>query len=81
MELSDIEWGDVVSDADGVLVVEGRVGDDDVVVRRYADPEAPMLQAVRLLAERGERADDVLAFGDDWICFAACDPFDALFDA
>lgn len=79
MDLSDIEWGDVISDAEGVIEVEGRLGDDDVIVRRYADPDAAVLQAVRLLAERGEASDEVLGYGDDWICFAAPDPFDDLF--
>ena len=38
VDLSDVEWGDVLSDADGVLAVEGRVGDADVLVLRFADP-------------------------------------------
>lgn len=77
MQLTDIEWGDVTRDADGVLEVEGRLGDQDVVVRRYRTPESrALIDAVRLLDDRGERPADVLGYGDDWICFAAPDPFD-----
>ena len=70
----------MLSDADGVLEVEGRLGETDVIVRRYRDPDArAVIDAVRLLDERGETAPDVLGYGDDWICFAAPDPFDDLF--
>lgn len=79
MDLDDIEWGDVVGDADGVLEVEGRLGDIDVLVRRYRDPEARgVIEAVRLLAERGETAPDVLGYGDDWICLERPDPFEGI---
>ncbi len=39
MELADIAWGDVISDSEGVLVVEGTLRGDPVIVKRYAAPQ------------------------------------------
>lgn len=74
--LADVEWGDVRSDADGVLIVEGRVDGDDVVLHRYRDPDArAAVEAVALLDAHGELPADVLAYDRDRIMFAVPDPF------
>ena len=51
MELSDLEWGDVVSDDDGVLVVRAVLAGDPVVVKRYAEPR---------MAREAEQLDEPL---------------------
>lgn len=76
MQLGDVSWGDVVSDADGVLVVQGRVGDDPVLVKRYAEPRmAREIAHVELLGLLGVPTLPVLGAGEDWLVLA--DPVDA----
>ena len=71
MDLGDVAWGDVVSDDDGVLVVRGRVGDDPVVVKRYAEPRlAREIANHHLLALLGVPTLPVLGSGDDWLVLA-----------
>lgn len=67
-DLSDVEWGDVVSDSGGVLIAEGVIGDRDVVVKRYRDPEQVREVAnYALLGRLGVPTLEVVAAGEDWI--------------
>ena len=71
MELSDLEWGDVVSDDDGVLVVRAVLAGDPVVVKRYAEPRmAREIAHYRLLELLGLPTVPVLGAGDDWLVLA-----------
>lgn len=71
MELGDVAWGDVVSDDDGVLVVRGHVGDDPVVVKRYAEPRlAREIANHQLLELLGVPTLPVLGAGEDWLVLA-----------
>ncbi|AQP47946.1 hypothetical protein BW730_11045 [Tessaracoccus aquimaris] len=66
--LSDVEWGDVVSDDDGVLVIRGEVGDLPVVVKRFADtPHRREVDTYALLGELGVPTLPVLGSGPDWL--------------
>ncbi len=66
--LSDVEWGDVVSDDDGILVIRGEVGDLPVVVKRFADtPHRREVDTYALLAELGVPTLPLLGSGPDWL--------------
>jgi len=80
VDLSDVEWGDVLSDADGVLAVEGRVGDADVLVLRFADPGDRDAVASGLRADAAGPALPVLGSGEGWVILGVDDGFDALLE-
>lgn len=66
--LDDVEWGDVISDADGVLVIRGEVGDLPVVVKRFADtPYRREIGTYRLLDSLGVPTLPLFGSGDDWL--------------
>ena len=68
MELSDLVWGDVISDDDGVLMVRAEYADRPVVVKRYAEPRlAREIAHHQLLELLGVPTLPVLAAGDDWL--------------
>lgn len=72
LRLSDIEWGDVISDKDGVLVVRGLapIGTMKLpcVVKRYACLEHQReIAAYALLTQLGVPTLEVLGSGEDWI--------------
>lgn len=71
MELADIAWGDVISDSDGVLVVEGTLRGDPVVVKRYAAPQHRReIANYALLGRLGVPTLPVLGSGPDWLVLA-----------
>lgn len=74
MDLGDVEWGDVLSDVDGVLVVEGLAGERDVLVKRYAaGPARGEIAAYALLRRLGVPTLKVLGAGEDWLILEAPD--------
>lgn len=76
MDLSDIVWGDIVSDSDGILIVEGELNGDPVVIKRYAAPQHRREIANHALLGRLDVATlPVLGSGPDWLVLA--DPEDA----
>lgn len=76
MELGDLDWGDVLSDDEGVLVVRAELDGDPVVVKRYAEPRlAREIAHHRLLELLGVPTLPVVGAGDDWLVLA--DPVDA----
>lgn len=71
MELSDLEWGDVVSDKDGVLVVRATHEGLPVVVKRYGRPEHTReIRHYALLMALGVPTLEVLGTGEDWLALA-----------
>ena len=71
MEFSDLVWGDVLSDDDGVLVVKAELDGDPVVVKRYAEPRmAREVAHYQLLELLGVPTLPVLGAGADWLVLA-----------
>lgn len=71
VHLSDLEFGDVISDKDGVLVVHATAGGTPCVVKRYATEEHRReISNYTLLAEAGVPTLPILGHGDDWIAIA-----------
>lgn len=71
MDLSDVSWGDVISDDAGILVVRGELEGDPVVVKRYAVPEHRReIGNYALLARLGVPTLPVLGSGPDWLVLA-----------
>lgn len=69
MDLGEVDWGDVLLDTGEVLVCQGRLGDEDVVVKRWAagvlDAE---LAARRALQHAAVSAAPLLGHGPGWMC-------------
>lgn len=71
MQLSDLTWGDVVSDDGGILVVRAELAGDPVLVKRYALAEHRReIGNHALLARLGVPTLRVLGAGDDWLVLA-----------
>lgn len=71
MQLSDVTWGDVVSDSSGVLVVRGEYEGRAVVIKRYAIAEhAREVGNYALLRRLGVPTLPVLGSGVDWLVLA-----------
>lgn len=74
MNLGDFEWGDVISDADGVVVCEAELDGVRCVVKRFADPaQAREIAHYALLGRLGVPTLEVLGSGPDWIALEDLD--------
>lgn len=74
MQLSDIEWGDVLSDADGIVVAEGVVDGTHCIVKRFADEgDRREIANYALLGRLGVPTLEVLGSGEDWIALEDID--------
>lgn len=71
MELSDVEWGDVISDKDGILVVRGLVDGLPVVVKRYGREDYTReIRNYALLMALEVPTLEVVGTGEDWLALA-----------
>lgn len=67
-DISEVAWGDVLSDEDGVLVVAGTLDDLPVVVKRFASTAGRREVATyRLLERLGVPTLPLLGSGPDWV--------------
>lgn len=68
VELGDVEWGEVVSDAAGVLVVQAVADGRHVVVKRFGDlAQRREIFAHALLVSLAVPVPTLLGSGDDWL--------------
>lgn len=71
VHLRDLEFGDVISDKDGVLVVHATAGETPCIVKRFAAAEHRReISNYTLLAEAGVPTLPIVGHGDDWLAIA-----------